>query len=174
MITNKSQTSGVESFNLFIFERAKEAHSTKLNENFFHYDIVADAFNCGLEKGKQMKKEEAESIVINRLIDRFIERANQVYLSAKKLTENLAKENFHAKKIYINIFHRNPKVIVVVDENYLLDDDFVFFVYPKLNEMKNSFFKLFENTLDISLIGDENISEELLVADGFSYSEDIA
>ncbi len=169
-IMNKQiQESGVNQFNAFLRNYTKEAQPKQLNENYYHYNVVLEAYCQGKEQGK----EDVEQKIIDKCIDRFIDRANQVYQMAKTFTEMLAKNRYGVKKFYINVFHRNPKVIVVIEESLMLEDEFVYFVYPKLNEMKSSFFTLFENTLDISLIGHSDLSEYLLKSDGFGYTEDV-
>src|SRR5690606_6510294 len=104
---------------------------------------------------------------------KFVEKANQVYLSAKALVNHLSAKDYKVNKIYINIFHKSPKDIVALDGQMLLNDDFVEFTYTKIHEMQCYFHSLFQNTLDLSLISTTDLDEVLLAKDGFDYSEEL-
>jgi hypothetical protein len=160
-------------FNAYLEEHASEAKSTKLNDSYYHVDVVADAYSRGYIDGKKYSTDEFMDDFIEKVWEKFVEKANKVYLSAKSLTDAFSSKKYTVGKIYINIFHRNPRVIVSVDESVLLDDTFVTFAYPKIHEIQKSFYALSKCTLDISLIGSDDIDEDLLKQDGFEYSEKI-
>ena len=79
---------------------------------------------------------------------------------------------YTVEKIYLNVFHYSPKVIVSINDNLLLNDDFVEFAYSKIHDIQCSFHTLFQSTLDISLISPTDLEEKLLMQDGFEYSEE--
>jgi hypothetical protein len=160
--------SGINNFNAYLTEQTKEA---KPSEEYYHVNVVAEAYSKGFSDGKNSGKKEVFELILNKSRERFIEKANQVYLSAKSLVEIFENNEYHVEKIYLNVFHRNPKVLVVVKEELLLEDTFVEFAYTRIHSMQCSFHALFQNTLDLSLIGGEGLDEALLKADGFEYSE---
>jgi hypothetical protein len=165
--------SGMSGFNAYLEMHASDATTTKLTDSYFHADIVADAYKQGYIDGKKRSADEFMAEFTEKMWEKFVEKANKVYLSAKSLTDAFSSKKYSVDKIYINIFRKNPRVIVSVDETLLLDDDFVFFAYPKIYEIQQSFYSLSKCTLDISLTGAGNLDEELLKQDGFEYSEKI-
>jgi hypothetical protein len=135
--------------------------------------VVADAYSRGYSDGEKSAKKEVMDMIMQKAKERFVEKANQVYLSSKALVSHLSANEYSVNKIYINIFHKSPKVIVSLNESLLLNDEFVEFAYTKIHEMQCSFHSLFQNTLDLSLISTTDLDEELLAKDGFDYSEEI-
>lgn len=165
--------SGMSDFNAYLGRHASEAKATRLNDSYFHVNVVADAYNQGYIDGKKCSTDEFMDEFMEKMWEKFVEKANKVYLSAKSLTDAFSSKKYPVEKIYINIFHKNPRVIVSVDESLLLDDDFVTFAYPKIHEIQKSFYSLSKSTLDLSLVGTDGLDEELLKQDGFEYSEKI-
>ncbi|MCK9618638.1 MAG: hypothetical protein M0R21_12480 [Lentimicrobiaceae bacterium] len=164
---------GIIDFNKYLLKYSDESSSSKISENYFPADVVIDAYKNGFSDGKKAKQEDFESNLYKIHIEKFIEKATKVYLSAKSFADYLKQNNYKAEKFYLNLFHRNPKVVISIKEELLLDDKFVIFAYTKINEMQNAFLGLFNNTLDISLVCNTNLDEELLQTDGFSYSENV-
>lgn len=171
--TNFVPKSGMNSFNDYLLEHSIEAKKTKVNELYYHINVVIDAYTKGYNDGEKSAKKEITDLLINKAKERFIEKANQVYLSTKSLVEIFSKNNFNVEKIYLNVFHHSPKVILSVEDELLLDDIFVEFAYSKIHEIQCSFHTLFESTLDISLISPTDLEEGLLRQDGFEYSEEL-
>lgn len=165
--------SGISDFNAYLEKNASQTNSARLNDSYYHVDIVADAYNQGYVDGKRSSNEKFMDEFLEKMWERFVEKANMVYLFAKSLTDAFSLKKYSVDKIYINIFHRNPRVIVSVDASLLLDDDFVTFAYSRIYEIQKSFYSLSKCTLDLSLIGKDGIDEELLKQDGFEYSEKI-
>ena len=132
---------------------------------------MADAYSKGFSDGENSAKNELLDFIVQKASEKFVERANQVYLSAKSMANYLHGKGYKVEKIYINIFHKSPKVILSLKPEALLDDDFVVCTYTKINEMQCSFRSLFQSTLDLSLISITDLNDEMLAKDGFDYSE---
>ncbi len=166
-----SKKSGIDQFNNYLAIHSADAKTSKINDLYYHVNVVADAYSRGFNDGEKKAKKEVIDLITQKAKERFIEKANQVYLSSKAMVIHLSQKDYSVDKIYINIFHKSPKVIISVGNSMLLDDDFVEFAYSKIIEMKSSFHSLFQSTLDLSLISSNDLDEDLLSRDGFDYSE---
>jgi hypothetical protein len=167
---NDKQT-GINLFNNYLSRHQEFSKQTKVNHFYYHVDVVADAYGQGLKDGKNIGKKDFIDKIMKSTAERFAEKANQVYILTKNTLSYIIGKGYDVNSFYINIYHNNPKVIIAVDNKYLLDDDFVEFAYSKIYDAKNTFTSIFDNTLDISLAGTENLDIELLEQDGFEYSE---
>lgn len=163
--------SGMASFNTYLSTHTLEAESSKVSNLYFHVNVVAESYSQGFKDGQISGNKEFYNRFVEKTKEKFFEKANQVYLSAKSLIDSFLKKDYKVEKIYINVFHKSPKVIVVISEELLLDDSFVEYAYTKIHEKQCSFHSLFENTLDLSLVSSTDLNEELLKLDGFQYSE---
>lgn len=171
MTTKTVNTSGINLFNHYLELHSANAKTSKINDLYYHVNVVADAYTKGYSDGEKSAKKEVMDLIMQNAKEKFIEKANQVYLSAKAMVNHLSAKDYKVEKIYINIFHKSPKVIVALDGEMLLNDEFVDFAYSKIHEMQCSFHSLFQNTLDLSLISTTDLDEVLLAKDGFDYSE---
>lgn len=169
-IAEKS-TGGISQFNNYLEFHSAGAKTSKISDLYYHVDVVADAYTKGYTDGKQSAKQEVMDLIMQKAKEKFLEKANQVYVSAKAMVSHLSAKDYKVERIYINIFHRSPKVIFALNSELLLDDEFVEFAYTKIHEMQCSFHSLFQNTLDFSLVGTTDLDDELLAKDGFDYSE---
>jgi hypothetical protein len=141
---------------------------------YYHVDVVADAYHQGFKDGKESgKKDYLEEINKNRL-DKFVQRATQVYLLTKNVVSYLEQHKFPVVSIYLDILANCPRVIISVSNNQLNNDEFVELAYTKLFEMKRIFCNLFDSNLDMGLISCENLNTELLIKDGFGYLENLS
>jgi hypothetical protein len=141
---------------------------------YYHVDVVADAYHQGFKDGKESgKKDYLEEINKNRL-DKFVQRATQVYLLTKNVVTYLEQHRFPVLSIYLDILANCPRVIISVSNDQLNNDQFVELAYAKLSEMKRIFTNLFDSNLDMGLISSEDLSQELLLEDGFGYSENLS
>ncbi|WP_396151305.1 hypothetical protein [Flavobacterium sp.] len=168
-----SKSTGINQFNNYLEFHSGNAKTSKISDLYYHVNVVADAYSRGYSDGEKSAKKEVMDMIMQKAKERFVEKANQVYLSSKALVSHLSANEYSVNKIYINIFHKSPKVIVSLNESLLLNDEFVEFAYTKIHEMQCSFHSLFQNTLDLSLISTTDLDEELLAKDGFDYSEEI-
>lgn len=162
---------GINQFNHYLEFHSADAKTSKISDLYYHVNVVADAYSRGYTDGEKSAKKEVMDLIMQKAKENFIEKANQVYLSAKAMVNHLGAKEYKVEKIYINIFHKSPKVIVAIEDDMLLNDEFVVFAYSKIHEMQCSFHSLFQSTLDLSLVSTTDLDEELLAKDGFDYSE---
>lgn len=167
-----SSTSGLKMFNQYLEAQKEFSSSKKINENYYHVNVVAEAYNKGFSDGKSLGKEEFIENMIKSSVERFEEKANQVYIFIKNIISESTTNGFDVESFFLNIFEHNPRAIISVKNELLLNDEFVEFVYEKIHEIKTSFNKLFDSHLDIGLVGCENLNIDLLFEDGFQYNEE--
>lgn len=165
------KTPGLNLFNTYLIDNKHQAKDSKINDLYYHVNVVAEAYSKGFSDGENIGKKDILDKLVQSTTEKFIEKANQVYLCTKSTLTALLKEQYQVHSFYINIFHQNPKVIIAVPNQILLDDNFVEFSYMKIHEVKCSFNSLFNNTLDMGIMGSEDLNSELLRKDGFEYSE---
>lgn len=173
-MTNQIQiekTAGLNLFNSYLTDNKHQAKDSKINDLYYHVNVVAEAYTKGFEDGENTGKKDFLDKLVQSTTEKFIEKANQVYLCTKSTLTALLKERYLVHSFYINIFHQNPKVIIVVPNEMLLNDDFVEFSYMKIHEVKCSFNSLFNSTLDMGIMGSEDLDQKMLSKDGFDYCE---
>ncbi|MFV8347198.1 hypothetical protein [Flavobacterium sp. ZB4P13] len=169
--TKIEKTPGLNLFNSYLADNKHQAKDSKINDLYYHVNVVAEAYSKGFADGENTGKKDFLDKLVQSTTEKFIEKANQVYLCTKSTLTALHKEQYPVHSFYINIFHQNPKVIIVVPNEILLNDDFVELSYMKIHEVKCSFSSLFNSTLDMGIMGCEDLDEKLLEKDGFDYSE---
>lgn len=162
---------GINVFNNYLSRHQETAELTKVSDLYYHVNVVAEAYDQGLADGKNIGKQDFINKIMKSTAEKFAERANQVYILTKTTLSHIIQNGYNVNSFYINIFQNNPKVIIAVNNDFLLNDNFVELAYTKIFEAKTTFSSLFDNTLDISLVGVENLDIELLCQDGFEYSE---
>jgi len=168
--TTENQT-GINLFNTYLTRHQESAKQSKVNDLYYHVNVVAEAYDQGLNDGKNLGRQDFLEKVMKSSAERFAEKANQVYICTKTTLSYLNQKGYNVQSFHINIFHSNPKVIIAINNETLLNDDFVELAYTKIHEVKCTFNALFDNTLDMGLIGSDNLDLELLSQDGFEYSE---
>ena|SRR5690554_3514845 len=162
--------SGTDQFNAFL-SNFKDLAIKEKAANFYHVDIVADAYNAGFNDGQKSGKQEFVEDLIKKRSEKFSHMATQVYILTQVAISHLKNEGYKSKKFFINIAHENPKAIIAVDGQMLLDDDFVKIAYAKLRELKTIFNRLFNCTFDIGLVSYDDLDEQSLIEDLYEYSE---
>jgi|SRR5690606_36038157 len=167
---NTLSTRGTDQFNAYLSKYRDQARREQAN-NFYHVDVVADAYNKGFSDGEQKGRKEFIEDLIKNTTERFTQRANQVYILTNVAVTHLQKHGHKVNAFFINISHSNPKALIAVDGELLLNDDFVELSYSKLFELKKIFVKLFECTLDIGMVSYDNLDIDALKEDHFDYSE---
>jgi len=170
-MSTTAETTGIKQFNNYLAQHAASSKASKISDAYFHVNVVADAYTRGYADGESSAQKALMDVLLQKAKEQFVEKANQVYLSAKATISHLKANNYRVERIYINIFHKSPKVIVAMEDSLLLSDEFVEFAYPKIHELQCSFQSLFNSTLDLSLISVTDLDEDLLAKDGFDYSE---
>lgn len=170
-MSTTAKKSGTELFGKYI-SKYKDQVKTESAEEYYHVDVVAEAYSQGFSDGKNSGKKDFLEAILKDKVEKFIQKANQVYILSQNLVSYLSKNGYKVHSFYINPFPSCPKVVLAVDEKLLLNDKFVELAYSKIQENKNIFLKLFSPTsLDISLISCENLDPNLLKEDGFGYRE---
>ncbi len=164
---------GISLFNTYLSKHQEVCKDSKINDSYYHVNVVAEAYQQGLNDGKNIGRQDFIDKIMKSSAEKFAEKATQVYILTKNILSALSKNGYTVSSFHINVFHSNPKVIISVDNQQLLDDEFVELAYTKIFEIKSTFNNLFDSTLDMGIMGNENIDLELLSQDGYEYSENI-
>lgn len=144
---------------------------SKSSEGYYHVNVVAEAYTRGFSDGKQSGQSEFMELLISKEIEKFTQKANQIYILSKNVISLLLENKFEVSGLYINLSPNRPSVIISVANEFLNDDNFVEIAYSKVYENKKIFTKLFNEPLDIGFISSDNLDEDLLKEDGFGYIE---
>jgi hypothetical protein len=161
---------GTELFQSYLNKHKDDVRSTA-TKNYYHVDVVAEAFNEGFSAGQKSGKKEFVDKLIKNRVEELTQKANQVYILTNRIVSYIKQNGNKIDSFYINIFHENPKVIIAVENELLLNDGFVENTYKKVFEMKSIFNSLFDGDLDMGLIGSESLDLEYIAQDGYDYSE---
>lgn len=173
MSTKIVDKSGTELFHSYLKRNRDDARTTASN-NYYHVDVVAEAFNEGFSAGEQSEKKEYVNKLIKSRVEELTQKANQVYILTNRVVSHIKKNGYSVNSFHLNIFHENPKVIISIDNQLLLNDDFIENTYKMIFEMKRIFDELFHVDLDMGLIGSSNLDLDVLTQDGYEYSEELA
>lgn len=166
------KASGTELFHTYLSDYKDQARKEK-SADFYHVDVVADAYNQGFCNGQESgRKEFIEDLKRDRT-EKFTQKATQVYILTNRAIDHIQKNGFSVDSFFINIAHDNPKAIIAVKDEQLLDDEFIMIAYSKIFELKRIFAELFECTFDIGLISSSDLDVETLKGDRYDYSETI-
>jgi len=157
-------------FNKYL-DTCKGEVKSKSSEGYYHVNVVAEAYSKGFTDGKQSGQSEFMELLISNEIEKFTQKANQIYILSKNVMSLLKENKFDASGLYINLSPNRPSVIISVSNEFLNDDNFVEIAYSKVFENKKIFTKLFNEPLDIGFLSNENLDEDLLKEDGFGYIE---
>jgi len=171
-MTTIDKKGGTDSFYIYLNRFKTEARFEKAKE-FYHVDVVADAYKQGFTDGENSGKKEFIETMLTKSAEKFTAKANQVYILTNLTISYLASNGYNVNSFFINLFHVNPKVIIAVENDSLLNDDFIELAYTKVFEMKEVFSNLFGNTLDMGIVGNNELDIQALAEDGYDYSEDL-
>ncbi len=169
-MTQAEKKGGFDSFTAFINEYKDQAKE-KGTAEYYHVNVVIDAFNRGKEVGKEEGLEDYMTEVFLKKIETLQAKANQIYILSKKLISDIQALKFDACSLHININPNRPNVVIAVPNDALLDDNFVETVFNNMDSYKKIYFKLFSETLDIGLMPIENIDIASLKDEGYAYHE---
>ena len=161
---------GTELFQKYI-SQYKDEVKHESSENYFHVDVVLDAYSKGLSDGKAIGEKDFMTKLVKNQIEKFVQKSNQIYILSQNIISTLNKEGYKVSALYIDITPNRPSVILTVSNDLLLNDEFVKLSYSKLFENREMYFKLFDEMLDIGLVSADNLDTDLLTADGFGYKE---
>lgn len=163
-------SSNSELFHKYL-DTCKGEVKSKSAEGYYHVNVVAEAYSKGFSDGKESGQTEFMDLLISNEIEKFTQKANQIYILSKNVISYLKENKFDVAGLYINLSPIKPSVIVSISNDFLNDDAFVELAYQKIYENKKIYAKLFNEPLDIGFVSDDNLDEGLLKADGFGYIE---
>ncbi len=170
MTSSIDQTKGTDSF-LAYLSQYKDEVKKEGAKDYYHVDVVADAYTQGYEDGQQSAQKDFIDQIFQKHLEHFKQRSNQVYILTTRLVSFLKEKGFLASSFHIDISPECPRILVAVPDKYLLNDDFTVFVYSRINELRKVFVDLFGKNLDISVSSSNELDHAYLKEDGFGYSE---
>ncbi len=175
MAVNFKDKTGTEQFQSYLRSHQNDVKS-KAQNNYYHADVVADAFsegfNAGEKSGIKTGREEIVAKLVKNKVEELTQKATQVYILSGRIVDHIRKRGNKVDSFHLNIFHENPKVIIAVNNELLLNDEFITSTYSKIFEIKRIFDELFGVDLDMGLVGSSDLDLELLSQDGYQYSEE--
>lgn len=140
-------------------------------DGYYHANVVADAYKQGFSDGKKSGEKDIISAILEKQIERFVQKSNQIYILSNRIIAYLCDNNFKVKALYISIDFKRPRVLLSIPEDLLINDEFVKTTYDKMSEIREIYLKLFDEYLDIGLVSSLNLDENLLMEDGFGYQQ---
>ena len=160
-------------FNNFL-DAFKDSAREEISKNYFHVDVVAEAYSQGFKDGEDSSKKSFVNSLIEQQIEGYKQRYLQAYILTNKVINKLATIEKKANEFFINIHDSNPKVVISIPNQYLLEDAVVEIAYSEIFKAQELFNSIFtEHQLDISFVGSDNLDKDLLTSDGFDYFEDL-
>jgi len=135
-------------------------------DGYYPADVVINAYEQGKKDGQKPLSD-----LIDSLVTRFTSKAVQAYTYARLLVSHLSHNNFQVEGFFVNIEKKTPNVIVVVNNQTLLNDEFVEIAYSKIAEYVKGYRNQFSEMFDMGLIGSDNLDQDLLYQDGYKYNE---
>jgi len=174
MSVKTQNISGTELFQSYLRKHNDDVRSTAAN-NYYPVNVVADAFsegfNAGEKSGKQSGKEEIIAKLVKNRVEELTQKATQVHILTSRVVNHIRNNGNKVHSFHLNIFHENPKAILAVNNDLLLNDAFIEDTYSKIFEIKRIFDAIFNVDLDMGLIGSSDLDLALLSEDGYEYSE---
>jgi len=117
----------------------KDEVRSKNTDEFYHVNVVADAYKQGFSDGTKSAEKDFMQQLIQSRLDDFIKKAQQVYILSSELISFLKEKGFSAEAMYICPSFSSPKSIIVVSEELVLNDEFNQTVYPKIYDFRKVF-----------------------------------
>ena len=169
-------TSAILSSDLFRDYIDKHKHEVRdsSSEQYYHVDVVADAYNQGFSDGEKSGRKDFLDALIKREVEKFTQKANQIYILSHRIIDYIKEIKFSANALYINLSPNRPSVIISIPNKDLTNDEFVKKSYTKLNEIKKIYTKLFNEYLDMGFVSSDNLDDSILHEDGFGYKEELS
>lgn len=164
-------TIGSESFQQYL-KLHNEHVKDRGSEGYYHVNVVAEAYAQGFCDGEKSGKKDIVSEIVKQEIEKFTQKANQIYILSKRIISHLNKQSYKVSSLHINLNFKRPSVIISVSDEQLNNDEFVKLAYSKMFEVKDIYTKLFGEYLDLGLVSFDNLDKNLLKEDGFGYIEE--
>ena len=159
-----------EKFNEYI-QTCKGDVKNHSAEGYYHFDKVAEAYEKGFNDGQNVGKKTFLKSFIDKEIEKFTQKANQIYILSKKVISLIEENNYKVEALYIGLSFDKPSVIISVKNETLNNDEFTKIAYTRIFKVKEIYDELFDEVLDIGLVGSDNLDEEILKDEGFDYIE---
>lgn len=160
-------------FNNFL-DSHKESARKEISNDYFHVNVVAEAYSQGFNDGRAKGEKEYIANIVELQLEDYKKRYLQAYILTSKVVDVLKAYDKKPESFYINIHYKNPKVIIAIKDDYLLEDDIVELAYKNIFEAQEIFNTIFQKYhLDISLVGFQNLDSDLLECEGYNYRESI-
>ncbi|QCO45774.1 MULTISPECIES: hypothetical protein [Elizabethkingia] len=154
---------GSSAVDLFLSTVNDELKHIKPKDNYFHIDVVTEAFVAGEKHGKEE--------FIKTFTEEFKNQSVNTFLFTQNLVNKLMKMNYKVHKFFINPIQF--KSIIGVDNSLLLNDDFVDIAYSEATMLENNFNDLYDNLFEIGFIGIDNIKIDKIYSDGYVFIHEI-
>lgn len=167
MVSSSTHKNFDTSFQDYLKQCKGEVANQK-KENYYSVDVVADAYSTGYADGQSKGISQLVQDILSKEMENFSAKANQIYILSKKVVKQIGS---NANGLFLNLSMERPSAIISIPEEKLVDDKFIEEVYAYIFELKNIFSRLFDETLDISLVPSEGLEIELLEEDGYTYHE---
>lgn len=165
-----SKQGGSDLFLAYLDKCKEEVRSKSANE-YYHVNVVAEAYEQGFTDGTKSAEQEFVKQLIHKRLDEFKKKAQQVYILSSKLVSFIREKGFKPEALYICPTYVAPRSIIVIDEESILNDEFNMQVYPKISEFRKVFLTVFADVLDMSIVSSQDLDIKLLKKDGFGYEE---
>lgn len=173
MSANTINKGGTDLFHSYL-SNYKDQVREQSTDGYYHVDVVAEAYNQGFSDGEKSGRQDFLEQILKGRVERFAQKSNQVYILTQRVVSYLSVHKYKVHSFHINLYPSCPKVVISVDNDVLLDDEFVEKAYSKIFEMKRIFSALFDSYLDMGLIGSIDLDSQALQEDGFGYSEELS
>lgn len=126
-------------------------------DGYYHVDAVIDAFSKGEENGKES--------VVEILREKLVRNSTQMFIYASNVFFDLREQGFEMKNFYVNPFDFKFIIVTSVENTY--NEEFIDKFYSFAFRAEDKFHNETNSSMRISFIGDNNINEDELVADGY-------
>jgi hypothetical protein len=161
----------LDSFNDYL-DKCKNQARSEGSKQYFHVDVVAEAYSQGYEHGKEDGQSEFIESLIMDSFEKFNHKSNQIYILSKNVIEYITKElKQNVISLHINLTPNKPSVILSVPNDALLIDEFVDKAYNKVFDIRDIYKQLFDEMLDIGFVGSDHLDYNQIESDGFGYTE---
>ena len=166
----ETEVSKSKKFNQYI-QTCKSEVKNHSAEGYYHFDIVAEAYEKGFDDGQHIGEKTFLKSFIEKEIEKFTQKANQIYILSKKVISLIEENNYNVEALYIGLSFDKPSVIISVKNDTLNNDEFTRIAYTRIFKVKEIYDELFNEVLDIGLVGADSLDEKLLKDEGFDYIE---
>jgi hypothetical protein len=134
---------------------------------YFPADTVVDAWQAGVENGQKESREK----FFNDLVEKYFDKLLNAYSQLRGLIIDVKDKGFEIDNLFVNPKKPASRFLISVKDKLLLDDKFIELIYPMIADITAKHQEKFNEYIDISLVGNEDLDVELLKSDGYIYDE---